>query len=216
MTTMLADALEMPWRDIYLARADVFHFKRTPLTPSCVVKSHELPGSPMLEVDPQHVHVVRDGRDVVVSRFFYDSEFSPANGFSAELKETFDEYVPRVAREWRDFVLAWADIAVPVIHYEDMVRDPARELRRFVSDVGLNVSPRAIAFAVANGTPARMRKRLAPFFKHNSFVRMGVAGEWRKHFEPRHRIAFDRCAGDALSRFDYQMGDSRRRSTRST
>ncbi len=35
------------------------------------------------------------------------------------------------------------------------------------------------------------------------FVRKGVAGDWRNHFQERHMAAFDKAAGEALEALGY-------------
>src|SRR5262245_50822533 len=107
---MLGDALSVPKRDVYVDDGfDRFDLSEHPwyrgatalgLTESCVIKSHELPGSPLTRFPARFVHLIRDGRDVVVSKYFYERDFLVANGLEPSFETPLDEYVPKVAAAW--------------------------------------------------------------------------------------------------------------------
>src|SRR5688572_21416079 len=120
VVSMLGSALQLPKRDIYVGDGfDLFDVTKHPwyenasshrLPQACVIKSHELPGSPAITFPAQFVHMVRDGRDVAVSKYFFEKEFCVLNGIYERFDIPFDAYVPQVAQEWRDYVSAWLEI----------------------------------------------------------------------------------------------------------
>jgi hypothetical protein len=212
---LLGDALGLPKRDIYVKDGyQAFDVTRHPwyegaqslgFTDSAVIKSHELPGSPLTAFDAHFVHLVRDGRDVVVSRYFYERDFCVANGILERFDEPFDQYVPRVAGEWRAFVSAWLAAGTRTCRYEDLLEDTAGNVQRLlVQQLGLRVSDARIREAVACNTRERLRQALDRTFAHNTFVRRGVAGDWRNHFGRDHARMFDDVAGETLVRLGYE------------
>lgn len=211
---MLGDALGLPKRDIYVDDGyKVFDVQKHPwyegapslgLTESCVIKSHELPNSPLITFPAQFVHLVRDGRDVVVSKYFYEKEFCIANGIYERFEVPFDEYVPQVATEWREYILAWLDVNPLIYRYEDFLQDPFGTLRRVVDGLGVTVSDSQIYDAVEANTKDKFRRALDKTFKHNTFVRKGVAGDWRNHLDEEHIRVFKQVAGDTLIRLGYE------------
>src|SRR5512135_3392679 len=84
LVNLLGDILELPKRDIYVSDGfNLFDVSKHPwyenassyeLTEDCVIKSHELPDSPLLNFTARFIHLVRDGRDVVVSKYFYEKD----------------------------------------------------------------------------------------------------------------------------------------------
>ncbi|MBI4576411.1 MAG: sulfotransferase domain-containing protein [Planctomycetes bacterium] len=213
LANLLGDALEIHKRDIYIVDGyPHYDARRHPwyagaqhlgLTESCVIKSHELPGSPLVGFDARQVHLLRDGRDVVVSRFFYEADLCVRNGIYEKFDEPFDAYVPRVAREWREFVRAWREVAVPTVRYEELLEARAASLAGLLREFRLGVAESAVRRAVESNTRELMRKAMDSTYDHNTFVRVGDRGDWRNHFRPRHEEAFMSEAGELLRELGY-------------
>jgi hypothetical protein len=214
VTGMLGDALGLSKRDIYVDDDyKVFDVRKHPwyegapslgLTESCVIKSHERPNSPLITFPAQFIHLVRDGRDVAVSRYFYEKEFCVENGIYERFDEPFDEYVRRVAAEWREYILAWLDVAPHTYRYEDFLQDPFGTLQRVLDGLGITVPDSQINYAVEANTKDKFKRALEKTFRHNTFVRRGTGGDWRNHFDDEHIQAFKQIAGDALVRLGYE------------
>ncbi len=214
---LLGDSLGLPKRDLYDVRSNHsrFDLSRHPwyggesqptLTDSCVIKSHEPPDSHLVKFDARFVHLVRDGRDVVVSRYFYEKEFCVANGIHDSFDVPFDEYVGRVAGEWRGYVTAWLHVQKTYFRYEEFLRDPAGSLRSLLAHLGLIAADSTVERAVANNTREKMKESLAAAFRHNTFVRKGVSGDWRNHFSADNVHVFKEAAGPLLIRLGYETG----------
>lgn len=216
VVSMLGDALGLPKRDIYYVSEGgyrAFDIGKHPwymdtskpdLPESCVIKSHERPNSPLIDFPAHFIHLVRDGRDVVVSKWFYESEFCVKNGIYERFDTPFDEYVPRVAAEWRSYVLVWLEAMPWHVRYEDFLQDPVGTLRGVLEALRLDVPDDRIRQAVQVNSREHLRKKLDMTFSHNTFVRKGIAGDWRNHFREVHVQAFKEVAGDALIRLGYE------------
>jgi hypothetical protein len=215
VVSMLGDALDLPKRDIYVrddyAAFDVWKHpwyegaSRLAMTDSCVVKSHELPGSPLLKFPARSVHLVRDGRDVVVSKYFYERDFCVANGIYQKFDVPFDDYVTLTASEWRDYVVSWVKIGATCYKYEEFLRDPGDALKALLSDLGIEFRTERIAEAVEKNSKERFSRRLDKTFRSNTFVRKAIAGDWRNHFDDSHTDGFKSVAGHALIDLGYEQ-----------
>jgi hypothetical protein len=214
VTSLLGDALNLAKRDLYVSDGyNVFDVTKHPwyvgasnleLTESCVIKSHELPTSGLLDFPAQFVHLVRDGRDVIVSRYFFEKDFSVANGIRSTFDTPFDDYVVEVADAWNSYVLAWLGSTPTFCRYEDFVRDTAGTIRKVLSDIGIDAAAARIQAAVDANTKERISRSLDVAFKHNTFVRKGVPGDWVNYFSGKNLDTFRRLAGTALQRLGYQ------------
>lgn len=214
VTSLLGDALTLAKRDIYVRNGyDVFDVTKHPwyvgspsleLTESCVIKSHELPASGLLDFPAHFVHLVRDGRDVTVSRYFYERDFSVANGIQESFNTPFDDYVAAVAEAWNSYVLAWLGSTPIFYRYEDFVRDTCGTIRRVLSDIGIDAAAGSIQAAMDANTKERLSRSLDITFEHNTFVRKGVPGDWVNHFSGENLDTFRRLAGEALRQLGYQ------------
>jgi hypothetical protein len=96
------------------------------------------------------------------------------------------------------------DHGTPLCRYEDFLADPRGTLRALLADSHPPVTERAIAHAVEANSRENLRRALDRTFRHNTFVRHGVAGDWRAHLDGRQRSAFKNVAGDVLGRLGYE------------
>lgn len=216
---MIGDALALPKRDIYVTEEHrSYNVSEHPwyagapdvsFPEECVIKSHELPDSPLHRFPMRLVHLVRDGRDVVVSKYFWERDFCVKNGLLPKFEEAFDDYVPRVAAEWNRFVLAWLKAGAPLMRYEEFLASPIAAAQRLLSLVGMHASEAALQNAVAENTKDKVHASLAKAFAHNTFVRKAVAGDWRNHFEERHIVAFEQAADEAMRRLGYSVREEK-------
>jgi hypothetical protein len=217
VTGLLADVLGLPKRDIYISDGySAFNVADHPwylgssswnVTDACVVKSHERPDSPLSQSIANEstatLHLIRDGRDVTVSKYFFERDFCVLNGILPPLGLTFDAYVEKTAAEWCEYVEAWSGRADAVSRYEAFLADPSRALADALEQLGRSASPEAIQTAVAQNTKERFARSLDRAFRHNTFVRVGTSGDWKNHFDARNRAAFTRIAGDLLASLGY-------------
>ena len=211
---MLAEALELPF------------YRNTSAQPirKCVMSGHFL-HSPHFH---NAVIVIRDGRDCVVSAYYYmcfknnvNRQFG-VNRYRSHLQfEDYDdiqnnlpkfiEYLfgkhaeKRFHFGWGEFIDSWYDQDVPVVKYEDLLKQPAAELCKTVKALTGNELPLERAQEIAdNYSFKKMSGRKPGQENKGSFVRKGVSGDWKNHFTREARLAFDKFAGDQLIRTGYE------------
>lgn len=146
---------------------------------------HHLPLIAEVYPDARFVHIVRDGRDAV--RSLVAQPWGPAT-------------VAEAAEEWRRSVAAGRTAAPALgerlleVRYEAMLADPASEIGRLYSHLGLeggHGEALAAAGEVVNLGPQD--------------ARVG-AGKWREGWRRRDLRDFERVAGDLLRELGYAQG----------
>lgn len=174
----------------------------------------------LADFDPaiRFIHLVRDGRDVVVSglahqRIIHTRRATPLGAeltAAVEARRVPDAAFERFTAFWEDTCAA-ADEARALfrafhrIRYEDMLDDTPGELTRLLAFLDADASPgasaacaRAGAFRAMSGGRARGEEDLS------STVRKGVAGDWRQWFTPEQAERFDRRCGRWLDVHGYE------------
>ena len=148
---------------------------------------------------------MRDGRDVVVSKWFFDKDFCVQNGITSSFEINFEEYVEKTARDWANFASAWVGQAAITIHYEEFLTNPVHSLGNVLKMIGRDdISKAEIEVTVSKFTKEKFKAALGEVFKHNTFVRKGISGDWRNHFTRESVVIFKRFAGDALLTLGYE------------
>lgn len=221
IVSMLGKALGVPCRDLYVRPGfDLFDLRQHPWyrdvdvpdhPTRSVIKSHELPNSQAVPFEVTQVHLVRDGRDVVVSKYFFERDFCVKNGILDSFDQSFESFVERESRQWADYVSSWlAQTDVVTIRYESFLADPVGELGALVTTLtGETLDEESLASVVAQFTRERFAAALDSTFKHNTFVRKGVHGDWMNHFGEKDLQAFELGAGDVLRRLGYDTDGHR-------
>ena len=210
---MLSDYLNVP-----------FPRNEAPPLKSCVMHGHHL-YSP-------HYHnvfcVIRDGRDVMVSAYYhllFHHDINPPRSVVYHRDRVpFDDYenVQVNLPAWIDYMFNvegqrwnrftwdefiesyWEREDVAIVRYEDMLDDAAREVGRAIQAVldeepdmdRLKMIEEKYSFENQTG-----RKRGE---QSKSFLRKGIAGDWKNHFTREACELFDGLAGDWLIRLDYE------------
>ena len=208
---ILSDALGVP-----------FPRNRLPMLRSCVLHGHFMQSWNIHNI----VIVWRDGRDVLVSLYFY-SLFD--NGLNQKLVAKcrsdlgFDNYEDIVANlpafieyvfekkrhpkmSWMEFVDRWAGRRECVhVHYEDLHAQPVEELMRIVTQLsGISISRENAEAIVDNHSFERVTSRKIGEENRLSFMRKGIVGDWKNYFNMESRKHFHAYAGDALITLGYE------------
>jgi hypothetical protein len=168
----------------------------------------------------------RDGRDVMVS--WYHQQLIPHEWNERQVRKSrrelpledyedvygnlpaFIEYAftrPHSPRfSWADFVRRWHDRKDAMhVRYEDLRQDTAGQLRRLVRGLtGERLSLEEATAIAEEFSFERQAGRQPGEENKRSFLRKGVVGDWRSHFSPEAREAFNRYAGDELILLGYE------------
>src|SRR5918999_2907974 len=143
------------------------------------------------------VVLVRDGRDVDLS--LRRMPFGPNNAWAAA------QWWARGIRAGERAQREHAD-AVITVRYEDLVRDPEREVPRICEFLGLAYAPAMLELERAD------RSRIVPdqmswFPTLFDGINTRAAGRWRREMSARDRRVFEALAGPELARFGYEVAD---------
>ena len=213
MGQMLSAALSVP-----------FPRNRLPTWGSAIMHGHYLNGWGMKNV----VVVWRDGRDVLVS-LYYHALFPRPNGHNGRLVavtrralgelnyEDIKSNLPRFMEytftrcvsprfSWPEFVDAWLPKKDAVhVKYEHLLSRGEQELRRIVADLtGRDLDEPTAAEIVTRYSFESQSGRKPGEADNKSFLRKGIAGDWRNHFSREAREVFHHYAGRALTELGYE------------
>jgi lipopolysaccharide transport system ATP-binding protein len=159
--------------------------------------------------------VIRDLRDTLVSAYFSFKISHPITcSEQAELRavlQTLDEEegmlyalehcMPGCAR----IQLSWLDADVPVLRYEDLIRDDVRLLSELLIDrFGMPIPRQRLTQAIEAARFESMSGRRRGAENIESHMRKGVAGDWRNHFTERVKKAFKARYGGLLAATGYE------------
>ena len=141
------------------------------------------------------IHIIRDGRDVAISN----------RGISWGIHN-----IPTMARAWRWETMITRKLGHMLgeqymeLHYEDLVTDPPRELRRICAHIGEDYDNAMLLYheVATSNMPADSLQW------HSSSVsapNMDKIGLWRRELSIADRTIFEEHAGDVLHEFGYPL-----------
>jgi hypothetical protein len=211
---MLAEALNVP-------------FPRNTTRPrfeSSVLSGHHLYSPHFRNVTA----VIRDGRDVMVSAYYYllfknevnrqfgvdhhrrQLRFADFDDLPANLPRFIEYMFESFARQrfhfsWSEFIDSWLPRGVPIVRYEQLLLRPAEILQERVAALtGRSLHELAAQAIVEKYSFRKLSGRQPGDAINTSFVRKGVAGDWKNHFSFEARQVFDSYAGAQLITAGYE------------
>ena len=184
------------------------------------------------------VYLVRDGRDVAVSLYFYrlralrnpgsSGHALNAGIFREVLGEGYDpdDTIRNLGRmieydythssgagryNWAQHVTMWVgDEPRPQVcymKYEGLIADTIAAVTECLRHMaGKEPDPRLVARSVEHYSMASLTGRKPGEEDRGSFVRKGVAGDWRNHFTRQTAEMFNELAGPVLVKAGYEPG----------
>ena len=200
-----------------------------PKVRSCIMHGHYLYSPFMKNV----ICVLRDGRDVVVSAYYHmlfpNDRNSPCLVERSRRQNVFDDYeditfnLPRFMEylftvenkrflhfNWNEFVESWLNKPnATMVKYEDMLTDAAQTLRPTIeSTTGITVDIQKLKKIEEKFSFKRMARREPGMEDSASFLRKGIAGDWKNKFDKTACEVFDHYAGENLIRMGYEKDRS--------
>ena len=156
------------------------------------------------------VSTTRDGRDCYVSLWFH--LYPEREPLAPENRADFIGRIRGHAATWRDTMAKFQQDAAdhPGRHYatryENLLKDAEGEMTRLFEWFGCDASPAVVgeivarnAFAVASG--GRQPGETDP----GSFLRKGIAGDWKNHFDEECEAIYREVAGETLAAAGYEV-----------
>jgi len=212
---MLGEALGVP-----------FQRNRIPAFRSSVLHVHYLRPFGMRNV----VAVFRDGRDVMVSYYFYHFFYLPQNHLYVshvaprlDVKDPNDveRYLPRFIEfmlatprqphfAWHEFAARWwRRPGVICVRYEETRSNAAAIIKKIVRGLtGRLVGDEEVRAIASRYSFERQTGRRPGQELRRAFARRGIVGEWKKYFNAEAREIFSYYAGRELIRLGYETDDS--------
>lgn len=155
--------------------------------------------------EAKFIFIYRDGRDMTVSGWHHIKRHQKV------VDESFPSYVKRVAALWRnDYEQVTAFTALhpdncALVRYEDLQINPAPELIRLFSFLGLDCSDELAAQCVEACKFDKLSGgRQQGEEDTQSHFRKGVVNDWHTYFDRNTWSIFDAEAGELLEKLGYQ------------
>ena len=197
-----------PWNDLLpRLRPAVFHMMR--LLPFDAVRKRT-------------VYVLRDGRDIMVSRWFETLHREPGDRAQVEqalgitmtddnMREHLADFIrfmssyQRGCADYKSHVRAWQAHGHASVQYERMLVEPVAELARALTQVtGVPPDMPRLEDAVHRNSFEAKSRRAPGEESKGDFLRKGISGDWRNHFTAEAARVFDGYAGDLLIELGYE------------
>ena len=145
------------------------------------------------------IHIVRDPRDVAVSRMFHSQRAGYAEA-AVQGSEQYRQTLEGAARLWREAVTAVDAFAaqhpgqVCEVSYRDLHDQPLDEIARLFAYLGAS-QPRVLVEQIAAQTSFEAMSGRAPGQEDTAaFLRKGQSGAWRDRLDPAGaRYIEDHC-----------------------
>lgn len=212
---LLAELLDVP-----------FPRNRAPSLRPSIMHCHypKLPGMSNVVI------VFRDGRDVMVSAYYHflipseknspilvektrrDLVFSDYNDVNGNMPAFIEYMFDRYSRHWSPFRFTWADFVdewtgeeVVFVRYEDLLADTAGTIGRVVRELtGRSFSDERLDEVAKKYSFAQQTSRKPGHEDVGSFLRKGIAGDWKSKFSSVARQAFAERASSQLIKLGYE------------
>lgn len=156
------------------------------------------------ELADRSVVIHRDLRDVAVSYVHYvrRTAYHPEHREMSRgsIGQSLDLFIERWLPDYRDWVLGWTRLADDptflMVRYEDLLRDPLRQLTSVAAHLGTPADEGTLARVVREYSFSELSGgRRTGESDPGSFFRKGVAGDWRSQFSDKQLHAFYRITG---------------------
>ncbi|MEZ5062909.1 MAG: sulfotransferase domain-containing protein [Solirubrobacterales bacterium] len=178
-----------------------------------LIKSHERFSRTGGQGRHRFIYLVRDGRDVAVSYFFFCRRHGTWAGSFDDFLDAFLDGRLDGYGAWQDHVEGWLGTGADrsdhiLLRYEDLHADASGELERCAAFLGTTLDEGRRERALAAGSADRMRdaerrsdRKVADPSIPN--VRATKSSGWRDHFGPEQLAEFRRRGGRAFELAGY-------------
>lgn len=156
------------------------------------------------------VHIIRDGRDGVVSGWHHNLREN-AVSFRARFPDMASYAAYFAQGHWMPYITAaraWGSLnpgRFIECRYEDLLADPHAGMARLLAFLGVDASAQAVGRCVEAASFKSLSGGREPGQADaSSHFRKGVAGDWREGLDEASVRAFEQAAGPLLAELGYQ------------
>lgn len=161
--------------------------------------------------DANIIHLIRDGRDVLVSGYFHWISRSPEGRAQLENIDAVErllteDFIAQWVDHWREVneVLAGHPQVTQVVRYEDLISDFHRAFMPMLRAVAVESDGPQVDVARKAASFERMSGGRRPGHPHpTGAVRQGLPGDWRNWMTRRDGELFDQIGGKLLRELGY-------------
>jgi hypothetical protein len=172
---------------------------------------------------------MRDGRDIMVSsyyHFLFHNNVNLPHGVEEKRQllqfKDYDDIETNLPRfieymftdfakswsfrcTWAGFVDSWINRGALIVKYEELLADAEGTMNRAVETLtGRPVDPQRLSQIIAAYSFENLTGRKPGQTQSGNFIRKGIAGDWKNHFNQAAREAFNEYAGQQLIDLGYE------------
>lgn len=173
--------------------------------------SFHIPTLRIMFPEAKFIHMLRDGRDVVVSAYHHRSRILRKLGQDDSLRSLIEE-APGLFLKWKQFTQAVLErapgLSMHTVRYEDLLTNPHSELQATAQYLlpDLDWSNSSIETSINRNSFARQSGgRSTGTVSDQSFLRQGVSGGWRREFSQADVHAWDSEGLALLQKLGYSL-----------
>jgi hypothetical protein len=162
----------------------------------------------LLFPNAKFLHVVRDGRDCLVSTLFHNLRTNPTE--QQRRYPSFEGFAEFVAGSWKTWVGGGMRFGESrpdrcmIVRYEDLSLHPRDTMRGVLRFLGVDSTLGVVRHCIAEGAFEKMSGGRRPGVEdRSSFLRRGVPGNWRDHLTAEGNRKFLAIAGELMTRLGY-------------
>ena len=187
-----------------------------------ILKTHDLELEKISRQQP-FIYLVRDGRDVMVSYYFFKNTYlytrnsswlkkrllQTRNLINSSFKTTarykdFSTFLPQYLDEWVAHVSVYLKHQpTMVVRYEDLKIAPVATLNKLFEQLNIRVAPEIIDRALDIFDFKQLSQRQEGEEDPSSFFRKGIVGDWQNHFSSEDLKFFEQKAAGVMERLGY-------------
>ncbi|MBA3472886.1 MAG: sulfotransferase domain-containing protein [Rubrobacter sp.] len=187
--------------------------------------------------DAKVIHIIRDGRDVLVSQMHHRWNQAEDQGGTSKItssqlakRERYREDPQRLLntkkgifpRKWvGNNAAKWGDVISKTredgrallganyeeVRYEDLLERPEEEVGRLLEFLGADASEQAVRRCVSAASFEKLTGGRERGQEAASFFRKGIAGDWKNVFTEKNKQEFKAAAGNLLVKLGYEEDD---------
>lgn len=193
---------------IDLGNPDTFPYL-SEISEKSIFKSHSFPPAEQIPENVLLVSLIRDPRDLLVSKMFHTAKLPEHVGGHSELQglssdERLEYLLVRDGGEIR-LLQSWFDFDSRIlIKYEDLLREPIENLELVLKEASCHLNSQELKSVVDRCSFNKMKNDAPDSRKY--FFRKGVSGDWKNYFNSRTIDLFKNSMGGRWNEFLVSSG----------